>query len=806
MKRYFEIFIIALSAICLSVSCDKNEANGSDDFGEKGYITIRFSGSKLTTKATEAGKNELNENLVSYVDIFFYPTGQTGSNSVLSFLGKHVTAVTGEADTYEVKIRYTDDQATALFGSTTTGSCDAYVIANGPTRTYGTSTTVADLKKTVETQYFGSQTDGIQDNFVMDGQGTVTFTSGVPTGLINLDRAVAKISFYANLVEKVEVNEPASAAGEWKPVPAGIKISFRNATKTGYIDGTYTHTDDDYFNYDDRAMSTTVKGSLTVNGTTHHDIDFLTHTPFYSFPENWYDIDPHQCYLYLTIPWQRKTDSKVIYSYYQINANRIDRKLLRNTYYKIFTQISNLGSTDLNKPVLIDNDTYVIKDWGQVDVGEKNEYIPGSFEKYSYLVVSPKNIDLYNQNSTSMFYSSSSDITVTVTKVERKKYSDPSGPLDDDITSPDPTVYKFTVDKDNTKIIYTHDQSNIFVLETIYATVTNGEGMSEDIIITQRPAIYISEIPGDNVFVNGYFGHVANATFGDNNDTNSSDTPGVYMCCHQYSDTYNNYQVYNDGTGADLSVHYGYDNYYENIYSGYGTVMKNYSNVSGSINCTYITDIHVTAFNNTNNSYTVTGEAPKKYKIGDPRIKASSASITGSSWNVNPYLTGETGREWNYNKGWIYQYTQYTAAWSLPENILVTSQNSVDQNILAPEFYISSSWNAMVQNKFATIVYRAATYQEAGYPAGRWRLPTEAEIAFIRDMQERGKIPTLFSAATGSYYWAASGRYYDSAAKRFVTASANTTASCRFVYDTWYWGSTAAATNVYHPNGHNTTY
>lgn len=786
MKRYFEIFIIALSAICLSVSCDKNEANGSDDFGEKGYITIRFSGSKLTTKATEAGKNELNENLVSYVDIFFYPTGQTGSNSVLSFLGKHVTAVTGEADTYEVKIRYTDDQATALFGSTTTGSCDAYVIANGPTRTYGTSTTVADLKKTVETQYFGSQTDGIQDNFVMDGQGTVTFTSGVPTGLINLDRAVAKISFYANVVSQVEVNEPASSVGKWKPVPAGIKISFRNATKTGYIDGTYTHTDDDYFSYDDRAMSTHVTGSLAVNGTTVNDIDFLTHTPFYSFPENWYDIDPHQCYLYLTIPWQRTSDSKVIYSYYQINANRIDRKLLRNTYYKIFTQISNLGSTDLNKPVLIDNDTYVIKDWGKVDVGEGdvNQYIPGSFEKFSYLVVSPKNIDLYNQNSTSMFYSSSSDITVTVTKVERKKYTDPSGPLDDNITSPDQTVYKFTVDKDNTNIIYTHDQSNIHVLETIYATVTNGEGMSENIVITQRPAIYVSSFPGDNVFVNGYFGHVENAGFGQTN----TDT---YMMCNTYQDYYYEYSY-------DQYEYYGYHDSQARVMSGYGTVSINFNSVSGGINSKCITDIHVTAFNSTNNSYTVGGET-KKYKIGDPRVKASAASVTGgTSWTINDYLTGES----NYYG----DYYANRSSWNSPGDVLVASQNLNDQNIIAPEFYISSGWNAMVRTSFNDIVHRAATYQEAGYPAGRWRLPTEAEIAFIMDRQTDGVIPILFARTSGVYYWAASGRYYDANQNTFNTATSSTTASCRFVYDTWYWGSTAAATNVYHPNGHNTTY
>jgi hypothetical protein len=112
----------------------------------------------------------------------------------------------------------------------------------------------------------------------------------------------------------------------------------------------------------------------------------------------------------------------------------------------------------------------------------------------------------------------------------------------------------------------------------------------------------------------------------------------------------------------------------------------------------------------------------------------------------------------------------------------------------------------MIMTTFSAIVHRAATYQEAGYPAGRWRLPTEAEIAFIMDRQTDGVIPTLFARTSGSYYWAASGRYYDAKNNTFETATSSTTASCRFVYDTWYWGSTAAATNVYHPNGHNTTY
>ena len=782
MKRFFQIIIVALTAVSVILSCNKENATGGNDpFGEKGYLTIRFSGSQLTTKATIAGDDTLNENLISYVDLFFYTSGNTDQDATLSFLGKHATLVSGTSDTYEVKIRYTDDQAAALFGSTSSGSCDVYVVANAPTRTYGTSTAIADLKKTVETQYFGSQADGRQDNFIMDGQGTVSFSDGAPEGTVLLERAEAKFSLYASVVNSVTVTEEeeATAAGTWTPLLDQMTISFKNATKTGYIDGIYAHSDDDYFNYDERAMATKVSGTLTTNGTTV-TVDFYTHTPFYSFPQSWYDIDPYQSYVLLKIPWKKEGEAKYITSYYQINANRIDRDFLRNTYYKIYTQITNLGSTDLNKPAMIDNDTYVVKDWGKVDVGEGtgDQYIPGIFDKFSYLVVTPTNIDLYNQSSASMFYSSSSDVTIAVNKVEYYDYSSASGKVLITKTS-NLSNYAFTTDTENTTINYFHSQSDIYVLETIYATVSNNEGMSEEIVIRQRPAIYIDEFSGDNAFVNGYFGHVLNASFGTTNT-------GNYKRCSTYRDSY--YEPSYSST-----VNYGYYSSGNIVMSGYGTVLLDYSNVSGNINSVFITDIHVTAFNSTNNSYSVGGDGPKIYKIGDPRITASSASITGSGWSVNSYLTGESGSS--------SRATAKRSAWTSPGNILVGSQLSVDQNIIAPEFYISSAWNAMVRSTFDAVVHRGATFQEAGYPAGRWRLPTEAEIAFIMSMQKKGIIPTLFARTSGTYYWAASGRCYDAYNDQFISGDGET-ASCRFVYDTWYWGSTPLSTNTYHANGH----
>ena len=81
---------------------------------------------------------------------------------------------------------------------------------------------------------------------------------------------------------------------------------------------------------------------------------------------------------------------------------------------------------------------------------------------------------------------------------------------------------------------------------------------------------------------------------------------------------------------------------------------------------------------------------------------------------------------------------------------------------------------------------RAATYQEDGYPAGRWRVPTMAEVQFIIKLSADGKIPTLFN--NGSAYWCANGQVTPQTGGG-VTTNVGTSGNyaVRCVYDDWYW-------------------
>jgi hypothetical protein len=91
---------------------------------------------------------------------------------------------------------------------------------------------------------------------------------------------------------------------------------------------------------------------------------------------------------------------------------------------------------------------------------------------------------------------------------------------------------------------------------------------------------------------------------------------------------------------------------------------------------------------------------------------------------------------------------------------------------------------------------RCASYQEDGYPAGRWRLPTFAELQFIVKLQEEYVICPIFYGSS-KYFTPTTQVTYNASGSTFNTTSGDFTSpssqggsgSVRCVYDEWYWGS-----------------
>lgn len=150
--------------------------------------------------------------------------------------------------------------------------------------------------------------------------------------------------------------------------------------------------------------------------------------------------------------------------------------------------------------------------------------------------------------------------------------------------------------------------------------------------------------------------------------------------------------------------------------------------------------------------------------LGDPR---KSDAWTFTEATTAPHIKG------NNNS---HQLTYYYP----------TIDDNTAQNMVAPKFRIASSYGVTNTITHETAKKRCATYQEDGYPAGRWRVPTMGEVKFIIKLSADQKIPTLFSP--DSKYWCANGTVTPNNNGGYtISNSTSGEGPVRCVYDEWYW-------------------
>lgn len=169
----------------------------------------------------------------------------------------------------------------------------------------------------------------------------------------------------------------------------------------------------------------------------------------------------------------------------------------------------------------------------------------------------------------------------------------------------------------------------------------------------------------------------------------------------------------------------------------------------------------------------------------------------------NPATVDGDGTNNNYNN-----YTIYVTSFEVGDNYQIGDPRSLTVDnlsmrdlssyrptrtdkdtyrVIAPAFKIASSRGKTLDVTFENAQRRCAAYQEDGYGAGRWRIPTRAEIEFIVNLSADRKIPTLFDGE----YWCADGYYYSSNDTNFHNGDESDQA-VRCVYDVWYWGNDRA--------------
>lgn len=158
-------------------------------------------------------------------------------------------------------------------------------------------------------------------------------------------------------------------------------------------------------------------------------------------------------------------------------------------------------------------------------------------------------------------------------------------------------------------------------------------------------------------------------------------------------------------------------------------------------------------------------------------------TIRPISLEMNPFGTYYPDRtRTGFNKARaLYGDEQYRPLkWYYP-----TDKTTRTENMVAPSYRISSKFSGIefgnIDMKYAE--YRCAAYQEDGFPAGRWRLPTKAEVNFIGQLSAKGFFEFLFN--NNGVYWSANGAIKVTGSS--VVNDGSSTALLRCVYDSWYW-------------------
>lgn len=761
MKNILYHTLSLLFASLFFVACTQESVPASFEKEGDVTLTLRLSSGDLQSRA-EAGNDAYNENAITKVDLYLYPAGGTGS--ALHKVSRTFTATTSEATITET---LDNDLIEQLFGNSGT-TCQVYALVNymgeAPAHTAadddGNSlSTIAALKaleispnSTPEEDEGGVATFATtpQPSFVMDGEATVNYSRDAREieGTVQVKRAASKIGFFVTGVDKTVLDD---AGNTWIPNYEGMEVSFHNGVNKAKVDVGYTT--------EDRPNNTLSAGSYyATSGNRNINIDgepidkdtyyslTTTHAPFYSYSSDWGraenpDTEPT---ITLMVPWKKIKDAegKDIANpdwqscYYQIpvNVKSIGGSLAdcmeRNMYYKISFHVGILGDFNPATPTIITASYYtVVWETENVDVDIKN---------YKYLVVDKNDVTVYNENEVRIGYASSDAIQAEITYIRRPDYSD---------EEVDTTRFHGTLE--STSGLSTVLQGTNSLLRQCAVTIENNE------IVLKHDIVNQSANSGTNYDYVPYYIWIKVTMTVTVNGKNKTFTEWIRY--EQYPEIY--IKAYPNDVDDD---HKGYVYVYNNKENS-GDQWQRVRGASDGAN---------SGSNSNPNMYVITVSAlgnESNYILGDPR-KTTYISGNANGWNIGNVDASES-------KTLQFYYETKTDA-----NAELT---------IAPRFRMASSHGKCNQGISLTDAKRrCAAYQEDGYPAGRWRVPTTAEFKYIAKLSGENKIPHLYSS--GKYYWT-STEYCTYRTDGTIQENNSTTTDnqvyVRCVYDEWYWGN-----------------
>ena len=834
MLRHFINALLVAAASASLWSCAGEDLDSGKPAAGEGNVTLTFSSARSGSRAAD---DTNNEDAINSLHVFLYAADAT--DDAPARVSQAFTGLGAKQQT-TVKMSVELDDMAALIGHdlTTAGTCRMVAVANLPPGvTLPENATVNQLREQVVTADFGTRK--VQDGFVMigdtseadrTGNSAVAFTpdgkgSGTGSGNVMLVRAAARISLALSVPEEIVVPEGSPNAGTWHPVTDGMQVLLTNGVSCAAIDpsrATVMLVDGDYFRIGTSGVADRKYG-FTNAGTTGGTYPWKMPVPFYTYPNSWQKIatEQHRTSMTLIVPFQKNEETEYQTCYYSVpvvkdpDGESNTYSLRRNTAYQVNLTLNMLGSFSPQDPLEVEEASYQAVDWSEVqtDVNIKD---------YRYLVVNQTNYVVDNQPSISIpFYTSHpveiSSITMSYKRFNMVNNSNGNGTgkvydltvseaqnhqsWEKSTATQKDSIFSYTLEKDvtgNNVLVIKHPLI-AWAPRTSNGDVVNESGYtSEDLMQTAVKSIDYY-VPTTEIAYSPYTFEVTIKHKDQKDGSPWEETltiiqyPGMWIRADR-----NPYA--GDGAIPNSGPGNAYVNGYQNSYNG-NNDNRNLGGIGG---------IQNNSGNKNPNMYVITintlGENQKNYVIDDPRTLYAQNQLAGNSSLDNPTTNGSAAESSNvqygswYNRyyGWCYPATalyndsEATTTSRTLTYYYPTNEQDQSKNVIAPKIRIASSYGVTRDLTREMGRRRCATYQEAGFPAGRWRLPTYSEVEFIAGLTATGKIPTLLSV--GSYYLSAQGFItIDNDGK--LTLHPNTTGgssnrnsyTVRCVYDEWYW-------------------
>ena len=764
--------------LCMGIfsSCIEGDpVQSGDDMTVK--LTLQLGRTtKSGTRATDTGVDELNENVIKSVDLFLYKSGGVEAGEQPLYVEKAIQVSNYDPATHtaELTVALPISNFKALFPKDTDTACDAYVIANRPVAANGDNMLPADdmsvaslkentvlyadgfSKREVDSAD-GAYSPAVQESFVMEGWASISRSDLSLSGTVKVERVASKIS----LVIKGVADEVTDEYGvAWRSDKSSIRLSLRRGsrrTKLGTTPTEYIYkadSDRDIFNLN----------AVSIDNETG-DGGLTTRVPFYTYPTNWENDENSRTHFMLVVEWTRKDNpAERMITYYEANVNAAGTYTKRNTYYRIYQEIKVLGSPEEESPLVLLPSSYVILDWGMIrDFTNVETETEADLNNLRYLVVDETDFTLHNRENCEIPLFSSHPVKISDIVV---KWNDTSGTAAQVKTIASVATPSYTVDA-NGDIIYevssSSDSKNRLAARPLRLRVHNAEssdGEDHSYIYVEHALLNDMSADADYTQYTITFNVHHDGDTRYNDDIKVVQNPMILVVDElnsNYADSPNNY---NSNKG------------YVYVNDG-GTMFGSANGISSN------------AGNKNPNRYiiSVTSLVTDEYIIGDPR----TAAVDNLTWNNNSARLATNKPTMKYSGDTNNRSLKYYHP---------TEDGSRTERMISPRFMIASSYGVTSDVSKENAERRCATYQEDGYPAGRWRVPTQAEVEYLVGLSAKGVIPILFGyvSTSDSYgddvsYWSASNAVVvnSEAGAVWLPTGSVTSASVRCVYDVWYW-------------------